>query len=628
MMQKENFKRLLATALALSMAWSGFTPGSGLSLVQATEAGETKQEESSEEKSQEESKASKEETSQPSEDAKEVPASDSSAEDVADESTDDNESQKDVDEEAKEDENAELDEKELLEEEKLLKEKEEEEDKEEDEDKLKLIADFDFENLEDNAAITGGGAKATGTYSVVDSFGESGKAISLSDGKKQFLNVTKENGDSLLAGLKSVSISFDANIGRTGTDWLFYSAPNENPQSSPEYYLGAANISSKLTIEQFKNGRENGTTNTPIAINTWTHIDVVYSQDETIVYVDGEKKSSFSSDNKLEDILGANPITYIGKANWGSGEYCRAYLDNYRIYQGKLTDSDVADLYKAFLDKKVGKATEVEFSLNLGYVTGDINLPAEYDGKKISWKSSDEKAVTNDGKVTRGNKNKEVTLTATIDGADKEFKIVVLKEGEDIATYVSNSPAVGQDGGMKIAAKKNGSFEALHKNQPIMYTSLGSKAYQSPTVLRQADGEGFYMVAADGPSGNLIVYESDDLISYKNEKSVSTGSSVSNVKQIEAKYDMTDERYEIYLKTNDGAYLVTSKDMESFDKAVLIEGYSFEEKSLAPKDAVSTSILGLTKSEYEKLTEKFTNPYNTSLSSLPTDEIKVEALTS
>ncbi|MBQ8490245.1 MAG: LamG domain-containing protein, partial [Pseudobutyrivibrio sp.] len=471
MMQKENFKRLLATALALSMAWSGFTPGSGLSLVQATEAGETKQEESSEEKSQEESKASEEETSQSSEDAKEVPDSDSSAEDVADESTDDNESQKDVDEEAEEDEDAELDEKELLEEEKLLKEKE---DEEEDEDKLKLIADFDFENLEDNATITGGGAKATGTYSVVDSFGESGKAISLSDGKKQFLNVTKENGDSLLAGVKSVSISFDANIGRTGTDWLFYSAPNENPQSSPEYYLGAANISSKLTIEQFKNGRTNGTTNTPIAINTWTHIDVVYSQDETIVYVDGEKKSSFSSDNKLEDILGANPITYIGKANWGSGEYCRAYLDNYKIYQGKLTDSDVEDLYKAFLDKKVGKATEVEFSLNLGYVTGDINLPAEYDGKKISWKSSDEKVVTNNGKVTRGNKNKEVTLTATIDGADKEFKIVVLKEGEDIATYVSNSPGVGQDGCMKIDAKKIGSFQALHKNLPIMYRSLGS----------------------------------------------------------------------------------------------------------------------------------------------------------
>ena len=627
MMQKENFKRLLATALALSMAWSGVMPGSGLSLVQATEAEETKAEESSNEESQQ---ASDEEKKLPSED-EEVQESGSSEE--AGKAADDEKTEA-ADEKTAEDEEVNPDNEELLKEKKLIEEKEEqdkeEQDKEEEdeEEELKLIADFDFENLQDDADIVGGGAKATGTYTVADSFGESGKAISLSDGKKQFLKVTKENGDSLLAGVKSVSISFDANIGRTGTDWLFYSAPNENPQSSPEYYLGVANINSKLTIEHFKNGRNGATTNTPIALNTWTHIDVVYSQDETIVYVDGEKKSSFSSDNKLEDILGENPITYIGKANWGSGEYCRAYLDNYKIYQGKLTDSDVADLYKAFLDKKVGKATEVDFSLNLGYVTKDIDLPAEYDGKEITWKSSDETVVTNDGKVTRGNKNKEVTLTATIDGADKEFKIVVLKEGEDIATYVSNSPAVGQDGGMKIAAKKNGSFEALHKNQPIMYTSLGSKAYQSPAVLRQADGEGFYMVAADGASGNLLIYESDDLISYKNEKSVATGSSVSNVKQIDAKYDMTDERYEIYIKTNDGTYLVTSEDMESFDKAVLIEGYTFENVSGAPKDAVGVSALGLTTSEYEALTEKYTNPYNTSLSSISADEIKVDALTS
>ena len=612
MMQKENFKRLLAAALAISMTWSGGLPGSGLSLVQATEAGEMDVEESTEEASDEETSPSSEEEVSESEETSEDEKSKTEDPEKEKSGTEENEEEVDVED---------LDEEELLKEKKLLEEKEEEEE-------LKLIANFDFENLSDNDDITGGGAKATGTYSVVDSYGESGKAISLSDSKKQFLNVTKENGDSLLKGCKSVSLSFDANVGRTGTDWLFYAAPNTNPQSSPEYYLGVANIGSKLTIEHFKNGRNGATTNTPLAINTWVHVDVVYTQDETIVYVDGEKKSSFSSDNKLEDILGETPITYIGKANWGSGEYCRAYLDNYKIYQGKLTDSDVADLYQAFLDKKVGQATAVDFSLNMGYVTEDIKLPSEYDGKKITWTSSDEAALTNDGKVTRGSKNKEVTLTATIDGEDKDFKVVVLSEGEDVVTYVSNNPAVGQDSGMKIAAGKFGSFTALHKNQPIMYTGLGSKAYQSPVVLRAADGKSFYMVAADGPSGNLIVYETKDLINYSNERLIETGSSASNIKDIDAVYDMTDERYEIYLKTNDGAYLVTSKDMVNFEKAILIEGYDFSEVKNATSDAVTANKLGLTKDEYDAVVEKFTNPYNTSISTIKNEDIKVDAMTS
>ena len=43
----EKMKRLLAVSLALAMAWSGITPGTGLNLVQATETDETTVEENS-----------------------------------------------------------------------------------------------------------------------------------------------------------------------------------------------------------------------------------------------------------------------------------------------------------------------------------------------------------------------------------------------------------------------------------------------------------------------------------------------------------------------------------------------------------------------------------------------------
>ena len=67
-----------------------------------------------------------------------------------------------------------------------------------------LILDFDFENLTAGSEITGGGAKATGSYSLQDSYAGAGKALYL-DGTSQFLNATKEDGTSLLAGLKKMA---------------------------------------------------------------------------------------------------------------------------------------------------------------------------------------------------------------------------------------------------------------------------------------------------------------------------------------------------------------------------------------------------------------------------------------
>ena len=92
-----------------------------------------------------------------------------------------------------------------------------------------LILDFDFENLTAGDTITGGGAKATGTYSLQDSYEGAGKAIYL-DGSSQFLTATKEDGSSLLTGLKEMTISFEMKSDRTATNWPFYAAPSTATQ--------------------------------------------------------------------------------------------------------------------------------------------------------------------------------------------------------------------------------------------------------------------------------------------------------------------------------------------------------------------------------------------------------------
>ena len=612
----EKMKRLLAVSLALAMAWLGIIPGSGLNLVQATETDETTVEEETSTTDSSDStdeEASDEEKAEVSEEDESTDSTDENEEEISEEVSleDDLESNSD-----------------LLEAE--SEETEEEEEEEEDEEQsLELLADFNFEDLESGDDVTGAEAIAKGSYDVVKSYGNAGSAIEL-NGSNQFLSVTKKDGSSLLAGLDEVSIAADVYFERTNTDWLYFAANDTTARSESNlHYIGGFQNGSKLNVERFDDGRA-GNFAPSLSTNSWYHVEIVYGKDETVAYINGEVAGSAASDDALTSILGTSPIFNIGKANWGSGEYCKAKLDNYQVYAGALTEEQVADLYKNYINRKAGKVTETEFSLNLGYVTDDINLPGEYKEKKITWSTSNDEVITADGKVTRSSKNKEVTLTAKYnDGendVEKDFRLIVLREGKDVATYVSKNPATGQDGGMKIAAEENGSFKALHKNQPILYTAVGNKTYSAPTVMRSADGESFYLVAADGKGSQIITYTSEDLITYDNETAVDTGD-VSDVRKIQAVYDLTDERYEIYLGTADGTYFLHSKDMKDFSKPVRID-YTIEEMTGAPSDAVCGSEIGLTNEEYEKIVEKFTNPYNTSLSELPKDEIKVDALTS
>lgn len=63
-------------------------------------------------------------------------------------------------------------------------------------------------------------------------------------------------------------------------------------------------------------------------------------------------------------------------------------------------------------------------------VTGDLILDTTFGKATITWSSSDEDVVTNDGKVTRGEDNVTVTLTATIkvnkQEDSKKFEVTVL----------------------------------------------------------------------------------------------------------------------------------------------------------------------------------------------------------
>lgn len=207
--------------------------------------------------------------------------------------------------------------------------------------KKEVLAQFTFDD--EQTGFTDGHGVAAGSYSLQDHDG--GKALYL-NGTSDFLEVKAANGSSLLNGVKEVTVSFQAKPDQKGANWLFYAAPDTQPQNyGKEKYLGIlADAGGNVKVERYNNtnGRPKTAETVPETNSDgWYYMTVVQTETETILYVDGEEKARQSSDYPLPDLLGENSILYIGKANWGNGEYYKGLIDNYTIYGRALTPAEI-----------------------------------------------------------------------------------------------------------------------------------------------------------------------------------------------------------------------------------------------------------------------------------------------
>ena len=63
-------------------------------------------------------------------------------------------------------------------------------------------------------------------------------ALYLDGSSGTYLDVTAENGSSLLKGKDEITISFDTKRDRSNTSWIFFAAPNASEQKyNTEHYL-------------------------------------------------------------------------------------------------------------------------------------------------------------------------------------------------------------------------------------------------------------------------------------------------------------------------------------------------------------------------------------------------------
>ena len=462
-----------------------------------------------------------------------------------------------------------------------------------------LIADFDFDRELADGGFSGGGAKATGTYTTQEHNG--GNALYL-DGS-QYLNVVADSGESLLTGKEEITISYDAKPTKGDKSWTFFAAPDGNTQTYLyEKYVGIVHTTGRVQLERYLNSGERPGNNLETNVsNEWVHVDVVVTEGHTQLYVNGEMKSESDSNYRLTDILGNNSVLLIGKGNWESGEYYSGWLDNYRIYERALTEEEIQEQYAKF-EEENDPMLQAYYGLTI-VDADDVrgNLPLVREGKNgvsVSWTSSNPEVVSDSadgglydgGVVTRpaaGEDPVEVELeaTLTLDGYDpvtKNFTVTVQPLPEDLDTdYTAGYlwSHFGISGGYEkvfFGYSEDGlTWEKLNKDaygipQPILESNApGSElGVRDPHLIRSPEGDKYWILGTDahaeggGPGENgynqlsasqsIVVWESTDLVNWSEPRLVYAGfANAGCVWAPEAIYDETTGDYLIYWSSRD-----------------------------------------------------------------------------
>lgn len=285
-----------------------------------------------------------------------------------------------------------------------------------------LLADFNFDEAQEDGSFIGGIAKATGDYELQDRDGY-GKTLYL-DGNGKFLTVTKSDGTPLLTDQEDITISYDVKPGRSvGTNWDFFISDGTEPKWNNEHYLGACvnTGNGNIDIERYDSANIKRPTPAKGTVGSeWTHIDVEVKESSTLLYINGILAEEMPSKVKLSDIIEDSCQFQIGKADWVPNEFSVGWIDNFKVYDNTLKN--------------------VKDTLDLGITGGvknDIALPVISDKSvDVSWESDNPSVLAANGTVTRADEDTDVKLTATIskDGyaTTKEFFVKVLKKEKRI----------------------------------------------------------------------------------------------------------------------------------------------------------------------------------------------------
>ncbi len=415
------------------------------------------------------------------------------------------------------------------------------------------LAEFTFDAEAEGGVYAGGNAQAAakGQCQTKVKYGED-SALYL-NGADSFINITSKDGGSILKGKENITVSYDAKPEKGEKSWTFFAAPNADGQTyQQEHYLGILHTSANLLLERYNNsnGRP-GNNIEATAGSDWMHVDMVVSENATKLYVNGVLAGESASDYKLSDIVGsAGGVLQVGKGNWDNGEYFKGSIDNYRVYDGILSEEEIKTQYQEFEamldaiakaeeeDKKQQEEEAKKQALQKDYDALEIlnsddvrgNLALVRTGRyksTIEWTSSNPAVVTDSaegglydgGVVTRpeaGQAAVKVTLTAELTSAytgekkTKEFEVTVQPKEANPDTDYSKGylwTNFGTHGGYEkifFEFSEDGlTWNNLNRIDGKAFPILANDAEGSdlgvrdPHIIRSAEGDRYWILGTD-----------------------------------------------------------------------------------------------------------------------------------
>ena len=352
-----------------------------------------------------------------------------------------------------------------------------------------LLAEFDFNGSISDGKIDGGAAvaKVNGTAVKLEEIADGDKALRFDGTAGNYLSLTKDDGTSLLTGKKEITISFDTKRESDGTNWIFYAAPNDEAPiyNSEKYFACYSKEDPGIRVERYLNSGGRSEAIVGAADAKWVHVDVVVTEKATGLLIDGELMDIEPSNYTIADILGDNSIFYLGKANWGNGEYANCWIDNFRIYDGRLPEA-------------VNKMLWEGVSLPTDPIKDDLELPDTNTlGDTVTWTSGNTNIIADDGTLKDlPAEDTEVMMTAKIGDQTKTFTVTaagangLLQEAYDALTIENADDVRGN-----LALVKEGANGAVidwtSSDKPVITDEPKSRdsLYDGGEVTRPAAGK-------------------------------------------------------------------------------------------------------------------------------------------
>lgn len=174
----------------------------------------------------------------------------------------------------------------------------------------------------------------------------------------------------------------------------------------------------------------------------WAMYTTVITKDSIKGYYNGMEVSS-SKKTKTTSDFGKNLVAYIGRSSYNDMFY-KGGVRDVKIYGEAMPPDEVISEYytsaqnrEELLEADLQSAMEALTLGDTSSIKKDMELPDKGEkGSTITWKSSNQKILKDNGKVIRPkNKNTGVELTATLTlcgkSITKEFKVIVLADNAE-----------------------------------------------------------------------------------------------------------------------------------------------------------------------------------------------------